>query len=268
MNEQHLINGGAFMTARKMFTSEVWLKDPIYVKIWIWIYGSANHSDTEKDGLHYARGEIVTTYGEIQKEAMYIRNRKEISPSIKTIRIMLEWFKNKGMINVTPLKSEPCRTGAGATASTGAYVGIKITVINYNIYQNLDNYRGRHKGRHLYEQGHNNNNDYNKNDKNPSEISEKIISLKTRYPDQRIIDQALDAIASTRKGGRIADNVKLQILESWVKHPIESVLSGIRIYLSKRYFQQGKRESYLLAIIRDQNQKQDFTTKSKTPDWY
>ena len=253
MNDQ--IMGGAFTIARRIFTSEIWRKDPMYLKIWLWIIGRANHSDAVKDGFKYVRGELVTTYGEIQNAGVFIRNRKRSCPSIKTIRIILEWLKNEGMINVEPLKMEPCRTGADTTALTGAYIGIKIIVINYDTYQDLESYKGRHKGRHLFLQGHNNNNDYNKNDKETPEISKKISLLKVRYPDQGIIGQALQAIASTRKSNRIADTVTLSILQEWERYPVESVLSGVRTYLEKGYADQGKREKYLLGIIRGYSRK-------------
>jgi hypothetical protein len=99
--------------------------------------------------------------------------------------------------------------------------------------------------------------DTNKNNKNvknntPAKISEKISLLQVRYSlNQEIINQAFQTISSTRKANRIADTVKLSILESWDRYPVEKVISGIRAYLSKDYAGQGKNEKYLLGIIRN-----------------
>jgi len=85
----------------------------------------------------------------------------------------------------------------------------------------------------------------------PEEILSLISGLKSRYPDQEIINQAFKAIASTRKSNRIADSVRLNILETWAKYPVESVTVAIRAYLEKGYANQGKGEKYLLGIIRN-----------------
>jgi hypothetical protein len=241
------IPGGGFTMARKLFRSAIWLKDPLYLKIWIWIIGKASHSNHEKNGHKYGRGEFVTTHDEIVKAGMFVHNRKRTYPSTKKIRVILKWLEKEGMIRVEPLKSGLGRTGADPTAHTGAYIGVKITVINYGTYQDLENYKGRHQGGRTFEQGHNNNNGY----KNGKNISAEIFSLRERYSDQKLIDQAFSAIASTRKTNRVADSVLLAQLQKWGKYPADQVEAAIRIYLDKDYASQGKREAYLMAIIRN-----------------
>jgi len=175
MHEKAKIPKGGFTLARKTFTSSIWLKESLYLKLWVWIIGRANHEDVERNGFLYKRGQVVTTYNEIIKALTHRHNRKKISPSLKKVRIMLEWLANEGMIRVEPVQdegkkstnphlAERCRTGADTGAETGAYVGIKIIAINYDTYQDLQNYKGRHRDKNLSEQGHNNNNDYNNND--------------------------------------------------------------------------------------------------------
>jgi len=78
-----------------------------------------------------------------------------------------------------------------------------------------------------------------------------------RYPDHETIHQVFQAIGSTRKSNRIADSVKLTMLKSWERYPVESVLTGIKTYFEKGYADQGKDEKYLLGIIR--KAKQDDT---------
>ena len=152
------IPGGAFSVARKLFNSKIWSKDPLYLKVWIWIVGQANHSEHTKNNHKYQRGELVTTYDEIIKNTSHTYNRRRFYLTIKKIRVILRWLESENMILVKPLKSELQPTGADTRVVTRAYVGIKIIVINYDTYQDLKSYKGRHKGRHPTSQGHNNNN--------------------------------------------------------------------------------------------------------------
>ena len=93
--------------------------------------------------------------------------------------------------------------------------------------------------------------------------------MRKRYAHQKLIDDVFTAIASTRKSGKVADSVLIAQLQKWEKYPVEQVEVGIQIYLDKDYAGQGKREEYLLGIIRNNNQQ---TGKSKsecrTPKWH
>jgi hypothetical protein len=91
-----------------------------------------------------------------------------------------------------------------------------------------------------------------KKEKNPEKISNEIsLSLK-RYSDQDLIQKVFQAIASTRRSGKVADSVLLAQLQKWERYPVEQVETGIRIYLDKGHATQGKRENYLLGIIRNE----------------
>jgi hypothetical protein len=241
------IPSGGFTIARKLFISPIWTKDPLYLKIWIWLIGKANHSEQTKNGYLYKRGEVVTTYSEIVKALSYAKNHKNYVPTIKQIRVMLQWLKDEGMILPNPIKTGLGRTGADTRVLTGAYIGIKIKVINYDSYQNLENYKGRHRGRDLSEQGQYNNNDY-KNDNNPVDF----FSLRKRYSDPQLIDDVFKAIASTRKSNKVSDSVLIALLKKLNDYPADQVESGIRVYLQKRYADENKDEKYLLGIIRNQ----------------
>jgi hypothetical protein len=88
--------------------------------------------------------------------------------------------------------------------------------------------------------------------KNEKEETPDIFSLRERYSDQKLIDEAFAAIASTRKSNKVADSVLLAQLQKWARYPVEPVEVGIRIYLDKGCADQGKDEKYLLGIIRNQ----------------
>lgn len=240
--------GGGFMVARKLFTSEIWVKDPLYLKLWLWIIGRANWQDYKKNGHVYRRGEVVTSYKEIIGALTYYHNKRKNAPTIKKVRIMLQWLESEGMIYINPLHSERCSAGADPTAHTRAYLGIKIIVINYDSYQDLENYKGRDRGRDSSAQGH----DIEKEQiekTSPADFAE----LKKRYPDHSLIDKVFSAIASTRKSGKVADSVLLAQLRKWERYPVQQVESGIRTYLQKEYAAEGKGEKYLYGIIRNQD---------------
>ncbi len=87
-------------------------------------------------------------------------------------------------------------------------------------------------------------------------------SLKNKY-DSILVDNVFRAIASTRKSGKVADSILLAQLRKWDRYPVEQVKTGIRVYLEKDYAGQGKREEYLLGIIR--NQKPDEHETAQHP---
>ena len=97
--DNHISDGG-FTVARKIFSSTVWIKDPLYLKVWLWIIGRASHSDHGKGGKDFKRGEFFTTYDEVIKAASYYFNRKFVVPTIKQIRVILKWLESEGMIIV------------------------------------------------------------------------------------------------------------------------------------------------------------------------
>lgn len=126
-----------------------------------------------------------------------------------------------------------------------------ITVVNWPIYQSLNDENDQQNDQQVTSNRPHTRTIEHKNKKTPEEILSEISVLRDRYQDQGTINQALQAIASTRKSNRIADSVKLSILQSWNRYPVESVMTGIRTYLEKGYAGQGKNEKYLLGIIRN-----------------
>jgi len=295
VTKQETIPGGGFTVARKIFSSDIWLKPPIYLKVWLWILGRASYADHEKAGQKFKRGEFVTTYDEIIKAGAYYHNRKHIVPTLKQIRIMLSWFQSQGMIMVEPIRASEIdqaqtQTGSGIQseppanphqaerptradprARTRAYIGIRIIVVNYGTYQSLASYKGRDKGRPSVQQGHN-------NKKEEKGLKEKeplsffsLSSLRERYPDQNLIEKVFDAIRSTRKSNRVAKSVLIAFLQKCERYPVQQVEAGFRSYLEKDYADQGKKEEYLLGIIRGtkiRKQRQESTGSALLDAYY
>ena len=186
------IPGGAFVIARKLFQSGIWLKPPFYLRVWIWIFGQANHADHKKDNRTYKRGELITTYDQIIKGVAYYYRNALRYPTLKQVRAILAWLKTEGTIEVYAIgqneggfvlnradlgadrKDRPQKREKGQRER--AYLGIRIIVINYDTYQTLGNYeradrkdrpQKREKGQTEKHQGfsligHNNKNDIRK----------------------------------------------------------------------------------------------------------
>lgn len=128
-----------------------------------------------------------------------------------------------------------------------------ITIVNWDTYQAPEDENDQHNDQVATSKRPQTRIKECKNILTPEEFQGLFSSLLSRYPDVNLIDQAFQAIASTRKSNRIADTVKLSILQSCERYPVEHVQEGIRIYLGQRCADQGKGERYLLGIIRNVN---------------
>ncbi len=65
-----------------------------------------------------------------------------------------------------------------------------------------------------------------------------------------VLAQIPEAVASTRKNGRIAPSVLDGLARKFSSYPVATVVACGRIYLDRCYGAEGKDENYLLGIIR------------------
>jgi len=241
MNER----SGYVFLYRKLIDSRVFQSEGL-LKVFIWCLLKANHKE--------AWVPVVTGRGTTEvhlKPGQFIFGRKTAAKELKmkptTVYVRIQKLKQLFIISV---KSD-------------THYSI-ITIINWVVYQTLKNKSNSQVTTNRQP------NDTNKNDKNDKKETPDFFSLKERYAHQDLIDSAFQAIASTRKSGRIKDSVLIAQLQKWEKYPVEQVESGIRIYLEKKYAGQGKREKYLLGIIRNNHDRQAGSPKSecRTPEWF
>ena len=135
-----------------------------------------------------------------------------------------------------------------------------ITICNWEQYQEFEQQVNNKRTTDEHKQ------ELNKNEK--ENIPDKILSLRERYSHQELINQAFNAIALTRKSGKVSDSVLLKQLQEWGKYPVGQVESGIQTYLNKNCAADGKGEKYLLGIIRKQMSRSSASNpKRKTPPW-
>jgi len=71
---------------------------------------------------------------------------------------------------------------------------------------------------------------------------------------QEVLRRTLEAVAGTRQTSRVAPSVLDRLAGQLSRYPGWAVLAGARIYLERGYAAEGKREAYLLGIIRREAQ--------------
>jgi hypothetical protein len=104
-----------------------------------------------------------------------------------------------------------------------------------------------------------------RSNKKPSVFWSDFI-LQFTSEDKAVLTNTLSAISSTRKSGRIAENVQNGIAGRLSSFPQSVVLAGCRTYLQKNYAAEGKNENYLIGIIRNLSNKGSHPVQpAKTP---
>ncbi|MBN2910794.1 hypothetical protein JQC72_14940 [Polycladomyces sp. WAk] len=157
---------------RKELESDIWLMPPLYHRVWQWLKYKANHQDKSipmKDGskITIRRGQHMTSIRQIAQGVGWYENGKWKEPNPKTIKSILDWMKQQGMINIT-----------GRKGNNGYTL---ITLINWEVYQSKD------------EEGNNEHpikkqsTDINKNDKNDKNDKKDINN--TRRKQRRVYDE-------------------------------------------------------------------------------
>jgi hypothetical protein len=145
------IHGGAFLIARKLFDSELWIEKPAEWKIiWIYILGKVNHCDRGR----FKRGE---GYFNFKLE------QRNIGVDIKynTIKKFLGYARGCALI--------------GTSRSTR---GIIIKVLKYNTYQTLENFKSTSRGTRKAPQKHPDTQEL-KNDKNVNTMATTSVADET-----------------------------------------------------------------------------------------
>jgi len=154
MTTKNKISGGAVLWARKTTSSEIFQKKPDkWFKIWFYLVCRVNHKKHSK----WDRGQCFITYDEIEKMA---------KASTSQIERCFRWLKNVGSLD----------TKKGSR-------GVHITLLKYDLYQDLDNYTGEQRviSRGYRPQkfvGTKNKNEVNKNEINNNSVDvDKLFSL-------------------------------------------------------------------------------------------
>jgi len=103
---------GAVIVARKIFDSQIFIDKPDkWFKIWVYLIGKVNHKDTPR----FKKGNGFVRYSEIREACGATKGQVDHA---------IRWFKREGVL-----------------ATRKATRGMHITIVKYDLYQNLDNYK-------------------------------------------------------------------------------------------------------------------------------
>lgn len=96
---------------------------------------------------------------------------------------------------------------------------------------------------------------------------EKLMERYNQEQTKLIVD-VINALATTRKSGKLSEAAAMNIVRTWSHLAPERVEYGISIYLEKGYHLESKREQYLLAIMNNATPKAIKTGLSrKNPNY-
>lgn len=123
-------SGGFILLSKRITESEIFIKPPLYLKIWIYLLTKANY--TEEKSLK--RGQVLVTIRELQDACSYYAGYRKEMPTKSQIFNVLEWLRN------------PCGGGDGNNTSDTMITtakttrGIIVTIDKYSVYQDFKTY--------------------------------------------------------------------------------------------------------------------------------
>ncbi|HGF8355583.1 TPA: hypothetical protein QFG09_001488 [Enterococcus faecium] len=199
-----VIPGGAIFVARKLNSSAIFQKPPLYLKVWMFLLTQAQHKDYK--GLK--RGQLFTSIPQIQKAVSWKVGYRTETPTKKQIFGILDWLRFPSEGNDEGNAMEPM------IVTTKVTHGLLITICNYNVYQSLSNYEGNDgsnsdshtKGLRPESEGNNINKNVYKNDKNdnkPSnqDLMDRFDLIWKKYPNKKGKAAAFKAYCKALKEG-------------------------------------------------------------------
>lgn len=140
---------------RQELNSDIWMMPPLYHRVWQWLKYQVNHEDQfiplrNGSKVKVSKGQHMTSIRQIAQGVGWYEGRVWKEPNPKTIRTILKWLEQQGMITITAV-----RGNNGYTL---------ITLINWEVYQSKED-RGN-----IVHPLEKQSTDINKNDKNDKEI--------------------------------------------------------------------------------------------------
>ncbi|WP_240967914.1 DnaD domain-containing protein [Paenibacillus aquistagni] len=117
---------------RKILESEIFQKPPLYLKVWIFLLLSAQHSQYR--GL--MPGQVRTSIPEIIEACKWRVGARIEKPTKDQIYQVLEFLRGKGMKSERSLSESNAK--ATMITTTKATHGLLINICNYSLYQDLD----------------------------------------------------------------------------------------------------------------------------------
>lgn len=206
------MKGGAFQVSREIFDNPIW-NDVAKFRIFFYIFGNAVFSEdgTNVAGIHLKQGQFLRSYRKLSDDLQYVENRQIKEYSISHIKKKVDQ-----LVKENRLKTEDTE------------LGTLFTVVNYALYQGLDNYkisnreRSENSMRTARERSENNNKNVKnvKNENNNIPYAEIInyLNEKANKSFKSPTEKTRDFINSRWKEGHRLEDFKQVIdicVEKW-----------------------------------------------------
>src|SRR5690554_5644751 len=116
---------GAFLISREIFDNPIWT-DVVKFRIFFFIVGNAVFSEEGVNigGIHVGRGQFLRSYRNLADDLQYIENRKIKKYSVSSISRKVDALVKENRLEIEHTE-----------------LGTLFTVVNYELYQGLSNYR-------------------------------------------------------------------------------------------------------------------------------
>jgi len=181
------IDGGATIWARKTIDSVIFYDKPAdWFKIWFFIVNQVNHKEYRKWG----KGQGFMTYSQIMEKTKTTKNQ---------VDMCFRFLKKEQMLTTQ-------KTTRGMT----------VKVLNYQLYQDLNNYKNNVKTTQETKSKRNRNDTINKNDNNDNNIGEPKGS-QNDYDEIEIVSVDEDGNETKPKSSAKYPNARKVIETFWGK---------------------------------------------------
>jgi DnaD/phage-associated family protein len=116
---------GAFIISRNIFENPIWQDIPKF-RIFFYILGNAVFAEegVRKGDIHIKRGQFLASYRKLSNELEYIENNAVRKYSVSMIKRKIDELVKEHRLEIEQTK-----------------LGTLFTVVNYDLYQVLENYR-------------------------------------------------------------------------------------------------------------------------------
>lgn len=117
---------GAFLISREIFGNDLWT-DVVKFRIFFYILGNAVFAEegVKKGGIHIKRGQYLRSLRNLREDLIHFENNAEKMYSLSVLNRKINELVNEERLIVQTTK-----------------LGTLFTVVNYDIYQRFENYKG------------------------------------------------------------------------------------------------------------------------------
>jgi hypothetical protein len=217
---------------------------------WVWSSGDTARGWMDLVMLAAWEPHTVTIKGQL-----YTLERGDLVAAVRFLASRWRWGLGKTASFLARLQADEMlvkkRNGSGNGSPSVFHV------VNYDTYQSNDveeRNGSRNAGGTVAERLRNETKKGKKGNKeaSPSTPSWTDYLQTLDAAGREVLGQIAEAVASTRKIGRVKASVLDALAGQLSRYPVQAVLSGARIYRDRGCAADGKREAYLLGIVREE----------------